>query len=49
MQKVGLWKDYGLVFPSAVGTSLFHRNVVRAFKELLQLLAVKLVHSFAGT
>jgi integrase len=36
MQKVGLWKDYGLVFPSAVGTPLSHRNVVRAFKELLK-------------
>ena len=36
MRKVGLWKDYGLVFPGAVGTSLSHRNVVRAFKELLR-------------
>ena len=34
-RKAGLWKDYGLVFPSSVGTPLSHRNVVRAFKELL--------------
>ena len=36
MRKVGLRKGYGLVFPGAVGTSLSHRNVVRAFKELLK-------------
>jgi integrase len=36
MQKAGLWRDHGLVFPSVVGTPLSHRNVVRAFKELLK-------------
>ncbi len=30
-----LWQDHGLVFPSTVGTPLNHRNVVRAFKDLL--------------
>jgi integrase len=36
MQKAGLWEDHGLVFPSAVGTPLSHRNVVRSFKALLK-------------
>jgi integrase len=36
MQKTGLWQDYGLVFSSSVGTPLSHRNVVRAFKDLLR-------------
>jgi integrase len=36
MQRSGLWQDYGLVFPSSVGTPLFHRNVVRSFKALLK-------------
>jgi integrase len=36
MQKAGLWRDHGLVFPSSVGTPLSHRNVVRAFKQLLK-------------
>jgi integrase len=36
MQKAGLWQDYGLVFPSSVGTPLSHRNVVRSFKALLK-------------
>jgi integrase len=36
MQKAGLWRDHGLVFPSAVGTPLSHRNVVRSFKALLK-------------
>ncbi len=36
MQKARLWRDHGLVFPSAVGTPFSHRNVVRAFKELLK-------------
>jgi integrase len=35
MQRVGLWKDHGLIFPSTVGTPLSHRNVVRSFKALL--------------
>jgi integrase len=35
MKKAGLWKDHGLVFPSAVGTPLSHCNVVRSFKALL--------------
>jgi integrase len=36
MQKPGLWQDYGLVFPSSLGTPLSHRNVVRSFKALLK-------------
>ena len=36
MQRAGLWQDYGLVFPSAVGTPLSHRNLVRSFKALLK-------------
>jgi integrase len=36
MQKAGLWRDHGLVFPSTVGTPLSHRNVVRSFKALLK-------------
>jgi integrase len=36
MKKAGLWKDHGLVFPSTVGTTLSHRNVVRSFKALLK-------------
>jgi integrase len=36
MHKPGLWQDYGLVFPSSVGTPLSHRNVVRSFKALLK-------------
>jgi integrase len=36
MKKAGLWEDRGLVFPSAVGTLLSHRNVVRSFKALLK-------------
>jgi len=36
MQKSGLWREHGLVFPSTVGTPLNHRNVVRAFKNLLR-------------
>jgi integrase len=35
MQRAGLWQDHGLVFPSSVGTPLYHRNLVRAFKALL--------------
>jgi integrase len=35
LQRAGLWQDYGLVFPSSVGTPLSHRNVVRAFKAML--------------
>ncbi len=34
--RAGLWQDHGLVFPSIVGTPLSHRNVVRAFKDLLK-------------
>ena len=36
MKKAGLWEDHGLVFPSAVGTPLSHRNLVRSFKALLK-------------
>lgn len=35
-QKAGLWQDYGLVFPSTVGTPLNHRNLARFFKVLLK-------------
>src|ERR687893_415803 len=35
MVRAGLWRDHGLVFPSDVGTSLSHRNVVRSFKAVL--------------
>jgi integrase len=31
-----IWKEHGLVFPSAVGTSLSARNLVRHFKSMLQ-------------
>jgi integrase len=36
MQRAGLWQDYGLVFPSRVGTPLSHRNVVRSFRAVLR-------------
>src|SRR5215210_5912369 len=36
MRKAGLWQDYGLVYPSSVGTPLSHRNVVRSFKAVLR-------------
>jgi integrase len=36
MKRSGLWQDYGLVFPSSIGTPLSHRNVVRSFKALLK-------------
>lgn len=36
IRRAGLWQDQGLVFPSTVGTPLSHRNVVRAFKDLLK-------------
>ena len=36
LRRAGLWQDHGLVFPSTVGTPLSHRNVVRAFKDLLK-------------
>jgi integrase len=36
MLRAELWQDYGLVFPSSVGTPLSHRNVVRSFKVLLK-------------
>jgi integrase len=35
MKEAGLWKDHGLVFPRALGTSLSHRNLLRSFKALL--------------
>jgi integrase len=35
MRKAGLWRDHDLIFASAVGTPLSHRNVVRSFKALL--------------
>jgi integrase len=36
IQHAGLWKDYGLVFPSTVGTPINHRNLARSFKALLK-------------
>jgi integrase len=36
MRKAGLWRDHDLIFASAVGTPLSHRNVVRSFKALLK-------------
>src|SRR5919202_1847955 len=36
MQKAGLWREQGLVFPSAVGTPLSGGNLNRAFKATLQ-------------
>jgi len=35
MRLSSLWRDHGLVFPSTIGTPLHHRNLSRAFKELL--------------
>jgi integrase len=32
VQKAGLWKDPGLIFPSEVGTAMSGRNLYRAFK-----------------
>ena len=42
MKRAGLWKDHGLAFPSAVGTPLSHRNVVRSFKTLLRRVGLPL-------
>ena len=36
MQKAGLWRDHGLVFPSGIGTPLLGGNLNRAFKATLQ-------------
>jgi integrase len=36
MHKAGLWRDQGLVFPSAVGTPLSGGNLNRTFKATLQ-------------
>ena len=36
MQKAGLWRDHGLVFPTTVSRPLSNRNVVRSFKALLK-------------
>ncbi|CAN5548750.1 site-specific integrase [soil metagenome] len=36
MRLSSLWRDHGLVFPSTVGTPLNHRNLARAFKDLLK-------------
>jgi integrase len=33
MRKAGLWQDYGLVFPSSVGTPKSQRNLNREFKN----------------
>ena len=44
MQKAGLWREQGLVFPSAVGTPLWGGNLNRAFKTLLK--RAGLLHSF---
>lgn len=34
LQAGSFWDDYGLVFPSNVGTPMSHRNVLRQFKKL---------------
>ena len=36
MQKAGLWSDYGLVFPSAIGTPISGGNLNRSFKAILE-------------
>jgi site-specific recombinase XerD len=36
MQKAGLWREQGLVFPSGVGTPLSGGNFDRTFKATLQ-------------
>jgi integrase len=36
LHKAGLWREEGLVFPSAVGTPLWGGNLNRAFKAMLQ-------------
>ncbi|MDX5893063.1 tyrosine-type recombinase/integrase [Rubrobacter radiotolerans] len=36
MRFFSLWRDHGLVFPSTVGTPLNHRNLARAFKDLIK-------------
>jgi integrase len=36
MQKAGLWREQGLVFPSAVGAPLWGGNLNRAFKATLK-------------
>ena len=36
MHKAGLWKEQGLVFPSAVGTPIWGGNLNHAFKATLQ-------------
>jgi integrase len=36
MQKAGLWSDYGLVFPSTIGTPISGGNLNRSFKALLK-------------
>jgi integrase len=36
MQRAGLWREQGLVFPSQVGTPLSARNLQRHFKTLLK-------------
>src|SRR5215203_1347416 len=36
MQKAGLWREHGLVFPSGIGTPLLGGNLNRAFKATLQ-------------
>jgi integrase len=35
-RKGDAWREHGLVFPSAVGTPLTPRNLVRRFQELLR-------------
>lgn len=35
MRLSSLWQDHGLIFPSTIGTPLNHRNLSRAFKDLL--------------
>lgn len=39
----GVWREHGLVFPSAVGTPLNSNNVVRAFRLLLKEAVLPLI------
>ena len=36
LRLTSLWQDHDLVFPSTVGTPLNHRNLSRAFKDLVR-------------
>ena len=38
-----LWQEHDLVFPSTVGTPLDHRNVLKVFKEFLELACLPVI------